>query len=71
LQIPVYILQGKNDYNTNYSVAKEYFDLLKAPKKEFVSFEKSGHFAAFEEPEKFNSFMIDRVLKESTEYTNK
>jgi len=71
LQIPIYFLQGKNDYLTNFSVAKEYFDLLKAPKKEFVSFDKSAHFVPFEEPEKFNAFMINRVLKESTESNNR
>jgi pimeloyl-ACP methyl ester carboxylesterase len=67
LQIPVYILQGKNDCLTNYAVAKEYFDSIKAPKKEFITFDKSAHFVPFEEPEKFNSFMINRVLKECRE----
>jgi len=68
LQIPVYFLQGKNDYLTNFSVAKEYFDILKAPRKEFIVFEKSAHFPPFEESEKFNTLMINRILKESTEY---
>lgn len=68
LKVPVYILQGKHDNLTNYAVAKEYFDLLKAPKKEFVAFDKSAHFVPFEEPEKFNSFMINRVRKECKEF---
>jgi proline iminopeptidase len=71
LQIPVYFLQGKNDYLTNFSVAEKYFDVLKAPKKEFIVFEKSAHFPPFEEPEKFNTFMINRILKESTEYNTR
>lgn len=65
LKIPVYFFQGKDDYLTNFSVAKEYFDLLKAPKKEFVVFNKSAHFPPFEEPEKFDSLMINQVLKEN------
>jgi len=65
LKIPVYFFQGKHDYLTNFSVAKEYFDLLKAPKKEFVVFNKSAHFPSFEEPEKFDSLMINQVLKEN------
>jgi pimeloyl-ACP methyl ester carboxylesterase len=70
LKIPVYIMQGINDYQTCYSVAKEYFDILQAPKKEFITFDKSAHLIPFEEPEKFNDIMINKVLKESTEYNN-
>lgn len=65
LEVPVYLLQGEHDYLTNYGVAKEYFDRLKAPKKEFITFQKSGHFPAFEEPAKFNDLLIKRVLRES------
>ncbi|MEQ8361941.1 MAG: alpha/beta fold hydrolase [Cyclobacteriaceae bacterium] len=67
LEVPVYVLQGEHDYLTNYTVAREYFELLEAPKKEFVTFQRSGHFPAFEEPEKFNDLMINRVLRESME----
>jgi pimeloyl-ACP methyl ester carboxylesterase len=70
-KVPVYILQGQNDYLTNYSVAKEYFDSLKAPKKIFVTFEKSAHFPAFEEPKKFNDIMINQVLKDANVETSK
>ena len=70
LKIPVYFLQGINDYQTTYSVAKEYFDTLKAPKKKFITFNKSSHLVPFEEPEKFHDIMINQVLKESTEYNN-
>ena len=70
LEIPIYILQGINDYQACHSVAKEYFDSLKAPKKEFITFDKSAHMVPFEEPEKFNDIMINKVLKECTEYNN-
>ena len=63
LHVPVYILQGRNDYITNYTLAKEYFDSLKAPKKRFITFEKSAHFPSFEEPEKFNSVMKQLVTE--------
>jgi pimeloyl-ACP methyl ester carboxylesterase len=58
-KIPVYIMQGKYDYQTVYSVAKEYFDSLQAPKKKFYTFENSAHSPIFEEPEKF-----EKILKE-------
>lgn len=70
-KIPVYFLQGINDYQTTYSVAREYFDKLKAPKKEFITFNKSSHLVPFEEPEKFHDIMINQVLKESTEYNKR
>jgi pimeloyl-ACP methyl ester carboxylesterase len=57
--IPVYILQGRFDYQTSYVVAKEYFDSLQAPVKKFFTFENSAHSPIFEEPEKF-----ERILKE-------
>jgi pimeloyl-ACP methyl ester carboxylesterase len=66
LQIPVFIVQGVHDYTTNYDVAREYFDLLKAPVKEFVSFDNSGHFPHLEEADRFNLFMTERVLQEAT-----
>jgi pimeloyl-ACP methyl ester carboxylesterase len=64
LGIPIYFLQGKYDYLTNCSVAREYFDLLNVPKKTFIEFEKSAHFVPFEEPGKFNSILINQILKE-------
>ncbi len=67
LKIPIYFLQGKYDYLTNSSVAKEYFDLLNAPKKTFIEFDKSAHFVPFEESEKFNKILINRILKECAE----
>ena len=61
MQIPVYIFQGVHDYQTPYAVAKEFYDNLKAPKKEFFTFENSAHAAIFEEPEKFNSIVRSKA----------
>jgi len=65
LKVPVYILMGKHDYNWSADLAKKYFDRLKAPKKEFIWFEKSAHAPNGEEPEKFNKVMIEKVLPET------
>lgn len=53
IEVPVYIIQGKFDYQTSYEVAKKYFKNVKAPKKEFITFENSAHSPLIEEPEKF------------------
>ncbi len=57
LEIPVYILQGAHDYQTPTPLARELFDALDAPVKEYVSFEHSAHSPIMEEPEKFNAFV--------------
>lgn len=61
IRIPVYIFQGKYDNQTPYPIAKEFFNQLKAPKKEFFSFKNSAHTPIMEEVDKFNSI----VLKET------
>lgn len=63
-KIPVYIMQGTNDYQTAYSVAKEYFDSLKAPVKQFFPFENSAHSPIFEEPEKFEEILKEILIEQ-------
>ncbi len=62
LTIPVYFLEGQYDLTCMYSVAKEYFDALKAPVKGFYTFENSAHSPIFEEPEKVQQIMRGDVL---------
>ncbi|OAB41576.1 alpha/beta hydrolase [Paenibacillus macquariensis subsp. defensor] len=57
LTIPSYFVMGKYDYMTSANVAREYFDKLEAPVKEFVLFEKSAHYPQFEEEEKFAEWL--------------
>lgn len=59
LEVPTYILQGRHDKLTNFTVAQQFFDAVAAPSKEFIAFENSSHFAPFEEPEKFNAVLAD------------
>ena len=67
VKVPVYFLMGRYDYNWSAELAKNYFDVLKAPKKEFIWFEKSAHAPNGEESEKFNSIIIEKVLQETFE----
>ena len=62
VSVPVYIFQGKHDYQTPYVVAREYFEKLKAPKKEFFTFENSAHCPLYEENEKFHELIVEKVL---------
>ncbi|MFW5792958.1 MAG: alpha/beta hydrolase [Bacteroidota bacterium] len=63
MQIPVYIFNGINDYQTSYTVAKDFFDQMDAPVKEFFTFENSAHSPCMEEVDKFNSIVKEKALK--------
>ena len=63
MQVPVYIFHGKYDFTTPYSVAKEFYDQLKAPEKGFFTFENSAHSPVMEEVEKFNSIVREITQK--------
>lgn len=66
LQIPVYIFQGKYDYQVSYEIAREYVTALNAPVKGFYTFENSAHSPCFEEPEKMYDIMHVDVLNNQT-----
>jgi pimeloyl-ACP methyl ester carboxylesterase len=58
VKLPIYFLSGRHDQQTPGLLVKEYYDVLKAPKKELIWFENSGHSLIIEEPEKFVTTLI-------------
>ena len=62
LEVPVFFLQGRHDFNTPSILVERYFRTLAAPVKELIWFENSGHHPMYEEPEKFRDALITRVL---------
>ena len=60
IDIPVYFIQGKYDKQSNYELAKQYYEMLDAPKgKEFITLEHSAHY-----PNKLDSaLMYDTIQK--------
>jgi pimeloyl-ACP methyl ester carboxylesterase len=63
LQIPVYLVQGAHEARGRAVPAREWFEALRAPHKQFVVFERSGHKALFEEPDRFRIVMTDTILR--------
>jgi pimeloyl-ACP methyl ester carboxylesterase/membrane protease YdiL (CAAX protease family) len=61
LEMPVVILVGRRDHWVPPETSVAYFDALTAPSKKLVWFEHSGHEAFVDEPEKFNTMMVELV----------
>lgn len=59
IEIPVYLLEGRHDWNVPSVLADEWLKRLKAPKKEIIWFERSSHDALEEEPVLFNKALIN------------
>jgi hypothetical protein len=62
LGVPVFILQGEFDYQTSFRCAREYFDALASPMKEFYPFPEAAHMLPFEDAERFDEILIDDIL---------
>lgn len=62
LAIPVYFFEGIYDYTVSYTLAKSYYQSLKAPVKGFYTFAQSAHSPMFEEPEKMQQIFLEDVL---------
>ena len=58
---PIFLFEGRHDYNANSQVAWEWFQKVQAPRKRFVWFEESGHMPMTEEPGKFVISLVSFV----------
>ncbi|MBN2729490.1 MAG: alpha/beta hydrolase [Bacteroidales bacterium] len=65
LDIPVYFMAGRHDWNLPGIVAEQHLSKMNAPEKTFIWFEKSGHEIPAEESEKFNQTIINIVKEKS------
>ncbi len=64
LHVPVYFVMGRHD-KIVHDLVETFYQQVKAPRKDLLVLENSGHLACFEEPELFNTFMINKVLDEN------
>jgi len=55
---PIYFFVGKNDIQTSTAITKQYFEQVKAPKKDLFLFENSGHQIHKDEPELFQNTIM-------------
>ena len=60
--VPVFVIQGAEDFTTPTSLAKAYLASLRAPRKAFATIDGAGHFAVFMKPDAFLKELRARVL---------
>ncbi len=60
--LPVFVIQGAEDFTTPTSLARSFIDSIRAPHKAFVAVEGGGHFAVFMKPDAFLSELVARVV---------
>ncbi len=60
--VPVFVIQGAEDFTTPASLAKTYLDSLHAPRKAFATIDRAGHFAVFTKQDVFLKELRARVL---------
>jgi proline iminopeptidase len=65
---PIFFFEGRQDAFCRPSLISEYAQSIRAPRKEFVWFESSGHFPFFEEKQKFADELVQRVLPLATNH---
>ena len=58
--VPIFVIQGAEDFTTPTSLAKTFVDSSRAPSKEFVTIE-GGHFAVFMKTAAFLDQLVPRV----------
>jgi len=64
IDVPVYFIFGRHDYQTPFELGERYRDKLEAPFKELIWFNESGHSPHLTESEKFYETL--KEIKERT-----
>ncbi len=60
--VPVFVIQGAEDFTTPTSLARSFVRSIHAPRKAFVPIEGGGHFAVFMKSDVFLEELVARVL---------
>lgn len=65
LDVPVYLLIGRHDVNAPPVLTEQYYELLDAPHKELIWFERSGHNPWVTESAAFVDVVVNKILVET------
>jgi pimeloyl-ACP methyl ester carboxylesterase len=61
LKVPFFVIQGKEDMVTPTSVAVQYYEVVRAPKKRLILIDQAGHFALVTHREEFLAALVQNV----------
>lgn len=59
LDVPIYLVEGRHEAAGRETLARQWFDQLDAPSKNWITFEQSGHTPPYDEPKHFAQVMTD------------
>ena len=62
VEIPIYFIQGENDFITSYEACEEYFYMLQAPYKELIPISECAHNPIVEKIDDVSDILINKVL---------
>jgi proline iminopeptidase len=65
LAVPVYFVSGKYDFNAAPSLVRQYFNLLQAPRKQFIIVGHAAHGVVWDQARWFEHFMTGTVLAQT------
>ena len=61
--VPIFVFDGRLDMNTPAELVEDWFAKIKAPEKELIWFENSGHNPMGDEPERFKKLLKEKLKK--------
>lgn len=61
-KVPVIMIMGRYDLHTPYEPARAFFETIEAPRKRFITLERSAHVPMLEEPGLFLLTLVQEVL---------
>ena len=65
LNCPVYLLTGRNDYQTNFAITEQYYTKLIAPKKQLFWFEHTAHSVPSSQPKLLQDIIVNKILPDA------
>jgi pimeloyl-ACP methyl ester carboxylesterase len=60
--VPIFFVSGRYDRQVDAALSYRYFERIVAPEKHFVWFDHSAHGPPFEEPDRFDAWVIQTIL---------
>lgn len=64
VDVPIYFIQGRDDFITSYKECEEYFNMVQAPCKELIPLTDCAHNPIVEKTDDVSDILINKILLE-------